>query len=299
MGIVLHAHVDVDLRGLEQFQSELDAQLSHQSEGPITKAFNQWAVRYRSFIKERFDLYSKGGGDWAPLKDSTKKRRRVGKGVGPKPRKPLLKKLKSGRAIPKNLLSKGPTGKSNKAKAGALRSRINTLTKQLAKVGKSKKGFFARIKKRFEIARKLRKARASFRKSKRAALVKQNNKARASYKKAFKKWLNKRKFSILRDTNTMFNALSPVFQGKPGQLQEGIPFGIRVGFGGASRHPKGKATIADIANFHQTGAGYLPVRMIIVAPPQNVLDAMTSDMSRAIKQLAKDDSSSDGNTPSQ
>ncbi|GAG69133.1 unnamed protein product [marine sediment metagenome] len=54
---------------------------------------------------------------------------------------------------------------------------------------------------------------------------------------------------ILRDTSTLFKALTP---GSPGNLFKPIRRGIRVGFGGKAKHSRGgKATISDIASFHQ------------------------------------------------
>lgn len=46
---------------------------------PISAMLKQWAARYRSFAQERFDKYSRGNGDWAPLALSTIKGRRKGK----------------------------------------------------------------------------------------------------------------------------------------------------------------------------------------------------------------------------
>lgn len=45
----------------------------------------QWASRWMTYIRRRFDRNSKGGGDWAPLKQSTIDRRRYSKGgrIGP------------------------------------------------------------------------------------------------------------------------------------------------------------------------------------------------------------------------
>lgn len=97
-----------------------------------------------------------------------------------------------------------------------------------------------------------------------------------------------RQFSILRDTGTMFAALVPDFQRKPGQLQQDIAFGVKVGYGGPHRHPKGKATIADIASFHQEGKGNLPAREIILALPGSVTQQMAGDMGRALERLARD-----------
>lgn len=94
--------------------------------------------------------------------------------------------------------------------------------------------------------------------------------------------------TILRDTNTMFSALNPVFTSQPGALQKGIPWGIRVGFGGPARHPSSNVSVADIASFHHFGKGVLPVRKILVSPPQSVVNQMVTDAERAAKKLADD-----------
>lgn len=92
--------------------------------------------------------------------------------------------------------------------------------------------------------------------------------------------------AILRDTSTLFAALNTRFTRKPGQIQEDIPFGVRVGFGGSARHPTGRTTVADIAEFHQTGGGSLPKREIIVDPDQRTVNAMAEDMTRALHKAA-------------
>lgn len=111
-------------------------------------------------------------------------------------------------------------------------------------------------------------------------------KARRGNKKA-----KSRTFAILRDTGTLFAALNPVFSGAPGALQEAIPFGIRVGYGGPQTYQKGAgkgATIADVASFHQNGAEpRLPKREIIVAPDDSLLELMSKDMTRALNALAE------------
>lgn len=86
----------------------------------------------------------------------------------------------------------------------------------------------------------------------------------------------------------MFVALDPVFQGKPGQLEKSIPFGIRVGYGGPSRHPKAPMTVADLARMHDQGLGAVPERKIIVEPDDRTLSSMAGDMERALKRLADD-----------
>lgn len=170
--------VKVDLEPLRRFNTELSRDLRGSGSGHIRAALKQWAVRYRSFVQERFDTFSKGGGDWPPLSPRTIAGRRKGRG-------------------------------SRRFAKGAV--------------------------------------------------------------------------AILRDTGTLFGALSPTFTGKPGQLQEDIPFGVRVGYGGPHRYPSGgRATIADIAAFHQEGNSRLPKREIIVTPSERVLDQMAADMDRAI-----------------
>ncbi len=173
----LRADVKVNLKPLERFKNAIHTGLATGS-GPILKALKQWAARYRGFVQERFDTFSKGGGDWPDLAPSTKRRRRKG----------------------------GTSGR----------------------------------------------------------------------------------FSILRDTSILFGALDIRFHNQPGALEEKIPFGVRVGFGGPARHPDGEVTIADLANIHQKGLGVVPEREIIVEPNQVTVEGMAGDMLRAVETLRKD-----------
>lgn len=45
------------------------------------KLLSLMAARYRAFLFRRFNINSRGGGDWPPLKESTKSRRRKGKPI--------------------------------------------------------------------------------------------------------------------------------------------------------------------------------------------------------------------------
>lgn len=168
---MITGNVIIRLKGLKQFKSDVT---QNQSEGPIRTAIRQWGFRYRGAMQERFVKFSRGGGNWPPLKYKRKRGER-----------------------------------------------------------------------------------------KRAA--------------------------ILRDTNTMFGALNPAFISAPGQYQEDISWGIKVGYGGPSGYVKGKsaATVADVAEFHQTGAGHLPVRKTIVIPEPRVINSMANDMQRALIKLGK------------
>lgn len=159
----------VRLRGLIRFKQEVD-----RSDNPhIRTALKQWAARYRGAMQQRFVRFSRGGGNWPPLK--------------------------------------------YKRKRGARESA-----------------------------------------------------------------------AILRDTNTMFAALSPAFTGAPGQFEDIGPMQVRVGYGGPGTYPDGSASVADIAEFHQVGAGNLPVRETIVEPPQATMRGMADDMQRAMKRIADD-----------
>jgi hypothetical protein len=89
---------------------------------------------------------------------------------------------------------------------------------------------------------------------------------------------------ILWDRGLLIGATRATFTHAPGQLQEEIPEGLRVGYGGPARYPKGQITIADIAHAHQTGAKHLPVRKIIVEPDTKTIRDMVGDLERAIER---------------
>lgn len=89
--------------------------------------------------------------------------------------------------------------------------------------------------------------------------------------------------AILRDTGTLFKALTI---GLPGNLFQRIKDGIKVGFGGPARHPGGKATIRDIAVFHNEGKG-VPKRQILVRPDSALIAAMMRDAQRAVQRMGR------------
>lgn len=197
MGEEVVGRVFINVDGLKNMGREVNQGLKSTSPGPMLDVRRQWAFRYRSFSRERYDRFSKGGGNWPALKPATIAARRHG-GKG---------RFKRGRAA-------------------------------------------------------LEAARES----------------------------GGGQISILRDTNQLFTVLSPIFASLPGQVQEEIPFGILVGFGGPSRHKtkagkQGKLTIGDIALAHQEGQGNLPVRKILVEPSDTVQRAMAGDMERALQKV--------------
>jgi len=69
--------VSVNLSKLHRFKGIVVEQLTG-GYGPINDALKLWGVRYRSWAQQRFNAFSKGGGDWKPLADSTIAKRRRG-----------------------------------------------------------------------------------------------------------------------------------------------------------------------------------------------------------------------------
>ena len=90
------------------------------------------------------------------------------------------------------------------------------------------------------------------------------------------------KATLMIDTGTLVGALAV---GGPGNLLDVMREGVRVGFSGSRRHPKGKASIADIAHFHPVGAGNLPKREILVEPDSLTTRGMHNDATRAVRKM--------------
>lgn len=93
---------------------------------------------------------------------------------------------------------------------------------------------------------------------------------------------------ILRDTGVLLMAFNPRFQGNPGALQKDIPFGVRVGFGGNKKHPKAKIPVAQLAQWHQIGAGALPIRTLVVNPSKKTIIKMAKVAQRALSEAARE-----------
>ena len=86
--------------------------------------------------------------------------------------------------------------------------------------------------------------------------------------------------AILRNTGTLLSALEI---GRRGNLFKNIKGGVRVGFAGAVKHSSGKATIREIAVFHDQGgkSGRPPQRAILVKPDRATVRGMLADAKRA------------------
>lgn len=57
---------------LKRLQASTDAAVAFGAgSAPIRKTYRQWASRYSTFTRRRFNTYSRGGGNWRPLAEST------------------------------------------------------------------------------------------------------------------------------------------------------------------------------------------------------------------------------------
>ena len=97
--------------------------------------------------------------------------------------------------------------------------------------------------------------------------------------------------AILIDTATLIGGLDPMFQPSKGAIERPIKDGLTVGYGGSAGHPRGRMTIAAIANIHHGGTATIPARPIIVPPSPPVAQQMADLMNVG---LAKDWAASKG-----
>lgn len=94
----------------------------------------------------------------------------------------------------------------------------------------------------------------------------------------------KSRYAILVDRlGTIPKAMVPFQSGNIFKYIEG---GVRVGFGGSASHPDGRATIANIARWHNIGAGRrLPKRQILHMPNTTLTGKMMNDLKRGIDRI--------------
>jgi hypothetical protein len=92
--------------------------------------------------------------------------------------------------------------------------------------------------------------------------------------------------SILRDTGTLFRALSI---GQSGNIVNRTSTSVEYGIGGAAVHPNAKGvTIGKLASYHQNGGtipGRPPQRQILVMPPDVIKAKMIKYAETAISKI--------------
>jgi len=92
-----------------------------------------------------------------------------------------------------------------------------------------------------------------------------------------------RKFAILRNTGVLYNALSPGVSGNLTEIKrDGVVFGFQD-----QPHGGDKATIRDIATWHDLGMGRNPKREILVAPDAATKERLLARLGNGFKMAAK------------
>ena len=97
---------------------------------------------------------------------------------------------------------------------------------------------------------------------------------------------NKKGTPILRDTDTIYNALTPKFLGLPGQYERHIKGGVEIGIKGG-KHPKAVVSVGQLSAYHQSGVGRNPRRIIIVNPPPLVKKELKLELVKAEQRVNK------------
>ncbi len=93
-----------------------------------------------------------------------------------------------------------------------------------------------------------------------------------------------RAVAILRDKGVLFSAMQI---GTIGNQFHRIPMGVRYGFSRIPHSAGNRSSLQKIAGYHQTGAGNLPRRTIVVAPDQTTLTGMSNDAGRMMLRVMK------------
>lgn len=75
----IKVNVTVETAGADRLIAGLAAMQSGNAPQPVVDMFNQWGKRVEAFTRKRFEVFSRGGGDWPPLALSTIQQRRGGK----------------------------------------------------------------------------------------------------------------------------------------------------------------------------------------------------------------------------
>ncbi len=170
--------------------------------------------------------------------------------------------------------------------ASTIRARRSTAKTKLQRAKKSYRSAAARLEKSLKSLRRSGSQAANVRAEKAQRNFREKERAMLAATRDRKQQVETGEgIAILRDTGLLFMALTPELVGAEGQYQLDVEDGVMVGFGGPGTYPDGKATIADIASFHQAGGGRLPQRRIVVPPDEQTVAAMQEDMRRAIRRL--------------
>ena len=254
--------IELDLGPLRGLTRKLNA-AAHGIVGvppSLRDMYDAWAKVYMDFIRLRFQVFSRGGGDWPALSLATilARRGKVAKGL----RKAVSVESRAAREEFKRYY---------KVRLQTIMSRRGL--KPTPALRKDKM-----FQKRLNQAKNLAKAQAAGDIRRAGGRMMTRKAAIAGLVPA--QWAD---VAILRDTGTLLQALTI---GMPGSYKERIPGGIEVGIGGPSRHDNESAlTIGDIAKVHHEGEGRVPQREILVPPDDQTMRTFKSIAESALIRL--------------
>lgn len=94
--------VEIDASRLVRFGAEFNAAIRAPGGGPqpMKDAYKQMGVIYMGYTRDRFERFSRGGGNWKPLSASTLKRRRKGTKTQGAKRASATAKILAARGVP-------------------------------------------------------------------------------------------------------------------------------------------------------------------------------------------------------
>ena len=250
---MLNITVTLESSGLDAITAGLAQSQGSSPPAPIRDMYTKWASRTQAFNEERFDRFSVGGGDWAPLALSTIRRRQEAE-----------KRGKAGSLTRFNQQYGGQRHREHESKGA-----------------------------RSSLARDTKRGGALVSANRTVSILKDSGIMRGALKigapgSTFEMIPAGMVYGVAGSTphppKPKKKAATPVTALEL-TLRSGKPVGRKtpkVKSSGVRSMP----TIGQIAGFHQVGGGRLPKREIIVVPDQTVIDFMAHDAVEAVLKLA-------------
>lgn len=265
--------IKLTVEALDRLLASTDASVGFAvGAAPIRKAYNQWAARYSTFTRRRFNTYSRGGGDWKPLALSTILARRTGglkdKTKGQKEAERKLKKLTAddnlvaGRSLQRAIKLDAKRKELQKQRRGKTKGhRLKQIERELSLMGRAG-GHGASI------------------------TAGSNLKRLIALSDEHKSIITGRGVAILKDNGVLFNAITI---GQQGNQKTDLRNGVRYGFAMGVPHGVSGTSIGSIAGYHNAGSlnGRPPRRVILALPDQQTTTGMMMDLQRGIREIAR------------
>jgi hypothetical protein len=182
----------VDVEPHRRLARAVEADAQPNGGGHVRRAYDEWLSIYRRFLRRRFDAASAGNGEFAPLAESTVRRKQSGMRTA--------RRSAAGRFLPMGVY-------------------------------------------------------------------------------------------ILRETETLYQALAASPGGGPGWYEAHIQRGVEAGYSGSALHPSGAdrgLTVADLAAYHHDGGPRLPSRQIVTEPDEQAHAEMVEVMDQALRRAIEE-----------